>query len=159
MTAPLGMDTLIRSAHASKMFETSKDAKAWLESRTLLRKVMREGTTLRSTGLWMAFDEGNGVAAPGVNTCVAIATPDMLAHVNALMGKEQLTNIKLLIEILRLKRIGVVELYSKNATQLMETIGKLFDESGIQTKKVVDNDPDTSFTIIVKDGKITHFTE
>ncbi len=60
-----------------------EEQKAYLLNRLEQESANSETEFVNSIGVWCARDQGEGLYASGVNVCMAIASPSILAHIHA----------------------------------------------------------------------------
>ena len=132
--------------------------KRWLEFRNKLDDVMTNGVLVSSVGRnWYSPDRGNGVATMGVNTCVAVATPDMLGHIPADRYPNN-ADVRLFLDII-IHEKEQIHVFGLRDGRLMKAVLEIFQSAGVKPIIHFNDDRNTAFNIVVQNRRIDFYQE
>lgn len=130
----------------------------WIDFRQKLDEVMTNGVRVSSIGRnWYGHDRGNGVATMGVNTCVAVATPDMLGHIPADRYPDH-TDVQLFLDTV-IHEKEQIHVFGLRDGSLMKAVLEFFQNAGVQPIVHFNDDRNTAFNIVVQNRQIDFYQE
>lgn len=138
--------------------ETTNYDQRWIDFRRKLDEVMTSGVRVSSMGRnWYGADRGNGIATMGVNTCVAVATPDMLGHIPADRYPNN-AEVRLFLDIV-IHEKSPIHVFGLRDGHLMKAVLAVFQEAGVKPVVHFNDDQRTAFNVVVKDKQIDFYQE
>lgn len=130
----------------------------WIDFRQKLDEVMAKGVRVSSMGRnWYGHDRGSGVATMGVNTCVAVATPDTLGHIPADRYPDN-ADVQLFLDTV-IHDKEQVHVFGLRDGHLMKAVLEVFQHAGVKPIIHYNDDRNTAFNIVVKDRRIDFYQE